>query len=71
MESGSGLRVLTIPLITEGWQRDLLKKRMNLLRSLYNSELHQAKKRLAAMYRDERYKAFKKEVSKVYLLKPF
>ena len=60
------LRVLTIPLKVEPWQSDLLKKRMNLCRSIYNDELRAAEKRIALLKKDPSYTEMVDYIKKVY-----
>ena len=64
------VRVITIPLITEPWQRDLLRRRMELCRSLYNAEQNRLERRYHSMQRDKRYQRSKSSIDAVYAMKP-
>ncbi|KDE67494.1 hypothetical protein FUSO4_03085, partial [Fusobacterium necrophorum DJ-1] len=62
--------VLTLPLKTEKWQEDILDKRLNIARLLYNASLNEILKRYRKMQNDVEYKHMKhldpKEQSKKY-----
>ena len=47
--------VLTLPLVTEKWQEDIINKRMEISRSVYNAMLGYENKKLRALKRDEEY----------------
>lgn len=48
--------VLTVPLITEAWQRDVLKKRFEIHRQIYNALLRQALTRYKQMVQTRAYR---------------
>lgn len=62
--------VLTLPLKTEKWQEDILDKRLNIARLIYNASLNEILKRYKKMKNDVEYKNIKtfskKEQSKKY-----
>ena len=60
------IRTITIPLQTEPWQRDLLQRRMELCRSLYNAELKEVERRYHAMQHDGAYAACKAIIDDAY-----
>ena len=62
----SELSVVTIPLKTEIWQEDLLAKRMEIYRSIYNAMLGQVLKRYKKMISDEDYISSKKVIEDTY-----
>jgi hypothetical protein len=69
----SEISVLTIPLKTEIWQEDILFKRFEIYRSIYNAMLGHRLKEYRKMLNDEDYKnsieviykAYKEEDAKV------
>lgn len=62
--------VLTLPLKTEKWHEDILEKRLNIARLIYNSCLNEILKRYKKMKNDIEYKDIKnldkKEQNKKY-----
>lgn len=48
--------VLTLPLITEPWQEDILKKRFEVNCRIYNALLKEGEKRLKQMWQTRRYR---------------
>ena len=62
------VRNITIPLKTEPWQRDLLGRRMELCRSLYNAELNEVAHRYHAMQHDPAYQAVRHVIDETYAL---
>lgn len=47
--------VLTLPLKTENWQEDILEKRLDIARTIYNACLGEALRRYKNMIRDPKY----------------
>ena len=64
--STGNMRMITIPLITQPWERDVLYKRMELCRSLYNAELGRVEHRYHAMQHDARYRHYRDVIDSVY-----
>lgn len=54
------MSVVTVPLITEKWQEDVLQKRFELCRKIYNNMLHYEIKQLNKALHDKRYVEAKK-----------
>ena len=61
-----GLKTLRIPLKGERWQRDLITKRMELCRSIYNAELDNSYRRYNEMVADPRYAGPRSVIDEVY-----
>ena len=60
------MSVVTVPLITEKWQEDVLQKRFELCRKIYNNMLHYEIKQLNKALHDKRYVDAKKIINEVY-----
>ena len=60
------MSVVTVPLITEKWQEDVLQKRFELCRKIYNNMLHYEIKQLNNALHDKRYVEAKKIINEVY-----
>ena len=60
------ISVVTIPLITEKWQEDILTKRMECCRNIYNVMLGKKLKDLRRVERDPLYKESLAEIKRVY-----
>jgi hypothetical protein len=60
------MSVVTIPLKTEKWQSDLLMKRFEVCRQIYNSMLGYELKKLRAMERSEEYKQAQAVIANAY-----
>lgn len=62
--------VLTLPLKTEKWQEDILEKRLNIARMIYNACLSEILSRYYKMKKDAEYQNIKeldkKEQTKKY-----
>ncbi len=56
-KSGEQYFVLTLPLKTEGWQRDVLETRFEINRQIYNALLQQALKQYRQMAQTRAYRA--------------
>ena len=60
------MSVVTLPLKTEKWQEDILQKRFELCRKIYNNMLHYEIKQLNKLLHDKRYTDAKKIINEVY-----
>ena len=60
------MSVVTVPLKTEKWQEDVLQKRFELCRKIYNNMLHYEKKQLNKAIRDKRYVDAKRIINDTY-----
>lgn len=60
------MSVVTLPLITEKWQEDILQKRFELCRKIYNNMLHYEIKQLNKATHDKRYMDAKKIINEAY-----
>lgn len=60
------MSVVTLPLKTEKWQEDILQKRFELCRKIYNNMLHYEMKQLNKVLHDKRYIDSKKIITKTY-----
>lgn len=60
------MSVVTLPLKTEKWQEDILQKRFELCRKIYNNMLHYEIKQLNKALHDKRYADAKKTIDEVY-----
>ncbi len=56
--------VLTLPLITQAWQRDVLNKRLEIHRQIYNALLRQALTRYRQMAQTRAYRGIQEELSR-------
>lgn len=66
MAENKKLSVVTVPLKTEKWQEDILHKRFELCRKIYNNMLHYEIKQLNKALHDKRYIDAKKTINEVY-----
>lgn len=66
MAENKMMSVVTIPLKTEKWQEDILQKRFELCRKVYNNMLHYEIKQLNKALHDKRYVDAKKMINEVY-----
>lgn len=62
------MSVVTLPLKTEIWQEDVLNKRFELCRKIYNNMLHYELKQLNKAMNDKRYRDAKAVINEVYKL---
>ena len=60
------MSVVTLPLKTEKWQEDILQKRFELCRKIYNNMLHYEMKQLNKVLHDKRYIDSKKIITETY-----
>lgn len=60
------MSVVTLPLKTEKWQEDILQKRFELCRKIYNNMLHYEMKQLNKVFHDKRYIDSKKIITETY-----
>lgn len=63
------MSVVTVPLKTEKWQEDILQKRFELCRKIYNNMLHYEIKQLNKLQHDKRYVDARKLIDEVYKIK--
>ena len=64
--AGTSFHMITIPLKTETWQRDVLSKRMELVRSLQNVMVGEGMRRYHRMLEDDQYLRYREVVDEVY-----
>ena len=69
MKSNKLMSVVTLPLKTEPWQADILNKRMELCRLVYNSLLARMQERLSRIESDPEYIEARSEIKRVYQIR--